>query len=96
MTRWHDRSQSKTNGRPHRPRQIDKVIDMTATQHSANPFTRWTKTVIGAVRHVNDQLLASGEAMARTNRFPPPSPQRDLAQAKQAHPASSGKVPAGV
>jgi len=52
--------------------------------------------VIGAVRYVNDQLLASGEAMARTNRFPQPSPQRDLARAKQAHPASSAKVPAGV
>ena len=69
---------------------------MTATQHPANPFTRWTKMVIGAVRHVNNELLAAGETMARANRFPQPSPQRDLAQAKQAHPASSGKVPAGV
>ena len=83
-------------GGPAPPASIDKVIDMTATQHPANPFTRWTKTVISAVRHANDQLLAAGDAMARANRFPQPSPQGDLAQAKQAHPASSEKVPAGV
>jgi hypothetical protein len=69
---------------------------MTATQQQqqGNPFTRFAKTVIRIVRHVNAELTAAGEAMARTNRFPQPRPQADLAQAKQAHPA--GKVPAGV
>jgi hypothetical protein len=71
-------------------------MNMTATQQPGNPLTRWTKTVIGAFRHVNDELLGAGEAMARANRIPQPRPQVDLAQAKQAHPASSGKVLAGV
>ena len=69
---------------------------MTATQQQGNPVTRFAKTVIGIVRNVNAELTAAGEAMARTNRFPQPRPQADLAQAKQAHPASAGKVLAGV
>jgi hypothetical protein len=71
-------------------------MNMTATQQPGNPVTRWAKTVIGAVRHLNDELAGAGEAMARSNRFPQPRPQADLAQAKQAHPASGGKVLAGV
>jgi len=63
---------------------------MTATQQQGNPVTRFAKTVIGAVRNLNSELTGAGEAMARTNRFPQPRPQADLAQAKQAHPA--GKV----
>jgi hypothetical protein len=69
---------------------------MTTNQHTGNPVTRWTKTVIGAVRNLNGELLGAGQAMARSNRFPQPRPQADLAQAKQLHPASSGKVLAGV
>jgi hypothetical protein len=69
---------------------------MTATRQPGNPFTRWTKTVIAAVRHVNGELLGAGEAMARPDRFPQPRPQADLAQAEQAHPVSSEKVLAGV
>ena len=93
--RWHDRSQSQTSGaaRPAVPR-IDKVIDMTATQQQGNPVTRFAKTVIGVFQTLNSELTAAGEAMARTNRFPQPSPQAGLTQAKQAHPA--GKVPARV
>ena len=67
---------------------------MTATQQQGNPVTRFAKTVIRSVRTINAELTAAGEAIARSNRFPQPSPQADLAQAKQAHPA--GKVPAGV
>jgi hypothetical protein len=52
------------------------------------------KSVIGTFRNINGELTGAGEAMARTNRFPQPRPQADLAQAKQAHPA--GKVLAGV
>jgi hypothetical protein len=67
---------------------------MTATQQPGNAVTRLAKSVIGAVRNINDELTGAGEAMACTNRFPQPRPQADLAQAKQAHPA--GKVLAGV
>ncbi len=69
---------------------------MTATQQPGNPLTRWTKTVISAVRHLNDELTAAGEAMARSNRFPQPRAQADPAQATKAHPASAGKVLTGV
>jgi hypothetical protein len=67
---------------------------MTATQQHGNPVTRFAKTVIGIVRNLNSELTGAGEAMARTNRFPQPRPQDDLARAKQAHPA--GKVPTEV
>jgi hypothetical protein len=67
---------------------------MTTTQQPGSPVSRWAKTVIGIVRNINGELTGAGEAMARTNRFPQPSPQADLAQAKQAHPA--GKALAGV
>jgi hypothetical protein len=66
------------------------------TQKPGNPVTRFAKTVIRSVRKLNAELTAAGEAMARSNRFPQPSPQADLAQAKQAHPAPSGKVLTGV
>jgi hypothetical protein len=69
---------------------------MTAIQQPGNPLTRWTKIVIGALRHLNDELLAAGEAMHRSNRFPQPRPQANLAEAKRIHPASAGKVPTGV
>ena len=67
---------------------------MTATQQHGNPVTRFAKTVIRSIRTINGELTGAGEAMARSNRFPQPSPQAGLDQAKQAHPA--GKVPAGV
>ena len=69
---------------------------MTTNQQPGHPITRWAKTVIGTFRNLNDELLGAGEAMARSNRFPQPGPQADLAQAKQVHPASSGKVLTGV
>lgn len=67
---------------------------MTATQQPRHPVTAFAKTVIGVFRTLNSELTAAGDAMARSNRFPQPSPQAGLAQAKQAHPA--GKVLAGV
>ena len=67
---------------------------MTATQQQGNPVTRFAKTVIGVFRTLNSELTAAGEAMARSNRFPQPRPQADLAQAKLAHPA--GMVLAGL
>jgi hypothetical protein len=76
------------------PPRTEKVIEMTATQQQGNPVTRFAKTMIRSVRNINGELTGAGEAMARSNRFPQPSPQAGLEQAKQAHPA--GKVPAGV
>jgi hypothetical protein len=78
------------SGRP----STEKVIEMTATQQQGNPVTRFAKTVIRSVRNLNGELTGAGEAMARSNRFPQPSPQAGLEQAKQAHPA--GKVLAEV
>ena len=67
---------------------------MTATQQHGNPVTRFAKTVIRSIRTLNSELTLAGEVIARSNRFPQPRPQADLAQAKQAHPA--GKALAGV
>ena len=67
---------------------------MTETQQQGNPVSRFAKTVIGVFRTLNSELTAAGEAMARSNRFPQPGPQANLAQATQAHPA--GKVPVEV
>jgi len=93
--RWHYRSQSQTY---RAARRTEKVIEMTATQQPGNPVTRFAKTVIRSVRTINAELTAAGEAIARSNRFPQPSPQPSpqagLEQAKQAHPA--GKVPAAA
>lgn len=46
---------------------------MTTTRQPGNPFTRWTKLVTGAVRHLYDESLAAGEARERTCRFPRPA-----------------------
>ena len=67
---------------------------MTATQQHGNPVTRFAKTVIRSIRTLNSELTLAGEVIARSNRFPQPSPQPSPEQAKQAHPA--GKVPAGA
>lgn len=49
---------------------------MTATQPNRQPLTR---RAIGALRRLNDELLAAGDAMARTARAPQPRPQADPA-----------------
>jgi len=72
----------------------EKVIEMTATQQHGNPVTRFAKTVMGVFRTLNSELTATGEAIARSNRFPQPNPQAGMEQAKQAHPA--GKALAEV
>jgi len=59
-------------------------------------FARRLTAPFRAFRHLNAELTGAGTAMARSNRFPQPRPQADLAQAKQADPVSSGKVLAGV
>jgi hypothetical protein len=47
---------------------------------------------IRAFWHLNEELTGAGAAIARSNRFPQPRPQADLAEAKRVHPASAGKV----
>jgi hypothetical protein len=66
---------------------------MTITQ-PRYPFTRWIDAPLAAIRYLNEEPAGAGGAMARSNRFPQPSPSAGLAQAKQAHPA--GKELAGV
>jgi hypothetical protein len=69
---------------------------MTATAQPRRPLTRWVTAPFRALRYLNEELLGAGEAIARSNRFPQPRPQASVAQAKQADPASAGKVPTGV
>ena len=46
------------------------------TLQPRRPFIRRAITapgrVVGIVRYLNDELLAAGDAMARSNRFPQP------------------------
>jgi hypothetical protein len=66
---------------------------MTATRQPRNPLTRWA---IRTLRCLNDELLAAGEAMARSARVPQPRPQADPEQITSGHPASVGEVLTGV
>lgn len=61
---------------------------MTTTRQPRHPLG-WA---IRALRRLNDELLASGEAMARSARAPQANPKEVVA----AHPASRAKVPTGV
>jgi hypothetical protein len=92
---WFDGQVTSSQVRPGQPQggpagspRTEKVIEMTATQQQGNPVTRFAKTVIRSVRNINGELTGAGEAMARSNRFPQPSPQAGPEQAKQAHPAA--------
>ena len=53
---------------------------MTTTQ-PRYPFTRWIDAPLAAFRYLNEELAGAGGAMARSNRFPRPRPQADLAEA---------------
>jgi hypothetical protein len=86
--RWHDRCQSQTPA-------LMKVIAMTTTQ-PRHLFTRRLTVPFRALRHLNWDPTGMGETISRSNRFPQPRPQADLAEAKRVHPASVGKVPVGV
>ena len=63
------------------------------TPQPRRPLIRWAMTapggVIGILRYLNDELLAAGDAMARSSRFPQPG-QR--AQAMPTSLTSAGKV----
>jgi hypothetical protein len=69
---------------------------MTATAQPHPPLTRWATAPIRALRYLNKELFAAGDAIARSNRFPQPRPQAALAAAKRAHPATVSKLLAGV
>jgi hypothetical protein len=88
MMRWHDRYQPQT------PAQM-KVIAMTTTQPRRS-FTRRLTAPFRAFRHLNWDPTGIGEAISRSDRFPQPRPQADLAEARRVHPASADKVPVGV
>jgi hypothetical protein len=88
MMRWHDRCQSQT------PAQM-KVIAMTTTQPRRS-LTRRLTSPFRAFRHLNWDPTGLGEATSPFSRVQQPGPQADLAEAKRIHPASVGKVPAGV
>jgi hypothetical protein len=53
---------------------------------------RWATAPFRALRHLNQELLGAGEAMARSNRFPQPHLQAGLAEAKHAQPAPVSKA----
>jgi hypothetical protein len=73
---------------------------MTATRQQRHSLSRWPITALSrairTLRHLNEELLGAGEAIARSARAPQPRPQPDAAEAKPAHPASAGKLTTGV
>jgi hypothetical protein len=67
------------------------------TKQPRRSFTRRLTAPFRALRHLNWDPTGLGEAVSiLTSRVPQPRPQADLAEAKRVHPASAGKVPAGV
>lgn len=66
--------------------------DRARAAQPRNPLVRWATAPFFALRRFNEELLAAGEAIARSNRFPDPRPQADPAEARQARPASTGKT----
>lgn len=65
---------------------------MTATQ----PRQPLTRRAIRALQHLNDELFAAGEAVARSARAPQPRPQADQEQITAGRAASADKVLTGV
>ena len=63
------------------------------TRQPRRPLIRWATAPFRALRHLNQELLGMGEAMARSNRFPQPRPQAGPAEATHAQPAPANKVP---
>ena len=72
-----------------------KVMAMTTTQPRRS-ITRRLTAPFRAFRHLNWDPTGIGEAISPRRRFPQPRPQAGPAEAKRVHPASAGKVPAGV
>ena len=70
----------------------------SVTRQPRRPLIRWAMTapgrVIGILWYLNDELLAAGDAIARSNNFPQPGPRAHAAQVMPAFSASVGKVAA--
>jgi hypothetical protein len=68
-------------------------MNTPATHQPRHPLTRWATAPFRAFRYLNQELLSTGEAMARSNRFPPPRTQANPVEAENAQPAQVSKVP---
>jgi hypothetical protein len=68
---------------------------MTTTQPRRS-ITRRLTAPFRAFRYLNWDPTGLGEAISPSSRSPRSRPQVDLAEAKRLHPASGGRVPAGV
>jgi len=82
---------------PHRhiqAAQHRKVTHMTTpvTAQPRHPLIRWATAPFRALRHLHQELLGAGEAMARSSRFLQACPQAGPAEAKHARPASVSKA----
>ena len=66
---------------------------MTAT---SQPRQSLIRRAIHALRHLNNELLAAGEAIARPVGAPQARPQADPEQITSGHAASADKVLTGV
>jgi hypothetical protein len=61
------------------------------TGRPRSPLILWASAPFRALRYLNQQSLAAGEAIARSNRFPQPRPQVGPVRAKHAQPALVSK-----
>jgi len=66
------------------------------TGQPRHPLTSWLTAPFRAFRHLSRELLAAGEAMASSNRFPQPRSQADPVEAGHVQPAPVSKAPARV
>ena len=64
------------------------------TDQPRRPLIRWATAPFRAVRHLNQELLGAGEAIARSNRFQQPRQPAGPAAATQAQTAPVSKAPA--
>jgi hypothetical protein len=68
------------------------TADRVRAAQPRHRLIRWATAPFRALRYLDQELLAAGGAIARSNRFPPPRPQADPAEAKHAQPAPVSKV----
>jgi len=62
------------------------------TGQPRHPLIQWATAPFRALRYLNQELLATGEAMARSNRFPPPRPQAGPVGAEHTQPAPASNA----
>jgi hypothetical protein len=66
------------------------------TGQPRHPLASLLTAPIRAFRHLNQELLAAGEATARSNRFPHPRSQAGPVEAGHVQPAPVSKAPTRV